>query len=162
MHDLVGAIPYTCVFIFTDGPRPKLLLVHKTHGPSAVRNRWNGVGGVLEYSETIEEGAIRKTEEETGIVLQEENLTHFCTMKLRQRRPVKGGHLGQERPAIVYFFSSVVPEGTKAYRVNDAHEQNRWFFADRLNDVKVVENLRWLVPLAMDRFMYFGEVTLRE
>lgn len=150
------AVPklYVCGFLFHRGA---VLLVEKK-APEWQAGLWNGVGGKVEKDETVQQAIVREFHEETGLETWA-GATHgnpwwhnMCTERYRDDYKVcffRADVLAHEpRP--------LVPER------NDAGEWLQWrslsFLEDSMAKAKVVGNLHWLLPMAMDPRMCTAEL----
>jgi len=98
------------------------------------KGRFNGVGGHIEKGEIPLDAMRREFKEETDLVVR--NWRHFATLKHYSR----GG--------LIYFFVALSDDIYKAITVTD--EPIRIFHVDSLPE-KVMPNLRWLIPMALDK-----------
>lgn len=125
---------YTAGFLFW---KTSVLLVEKTH-PKWQQGLWNAVGGKLHPGESLLQTQCREFREETGLSVPENSWDKFCM------------ELG---PGYVVHFYRTVAESRECPEVppqNDTQEVLRWVQVEDLQGLRVVGNLRWLVPLAQD------------
>lgn len=118
----------------------RVLLVQKKM-PQWQAGLWNGVGGKVETDagEKPINAMTREFNEETGQLTLPGDWTHFCT----EHEPFG---------AVVYFFWARVPSTVTHFETqtrNDADEYLAWWHVD-LQRIRVLGNLHWLVPLALD------------
>ncbi len=124
---------YTVGFIFNED-LSQVLLIKKTH-PDWQKGKLNGVGGKIEPEEKSLECIVREVIEETGCKTNPESWIYFAKIK------------GSEHS--VDFYAHVHKESTDTF-VSLTDEKISWFKSDKLPD-HVIENLRWLIPLAVDK-----------
>lgn len=122
---------YVAGFMFDAGGN--VALVRKLK-PDWQRGLLNGIGGKVERGECIYRAMIREFYEETGF---EHGLwDRFCSIQGENSR--------------VHFFRTVVAELPSFPGFNDVGETIECWYAPALRE-GIVPNLRWLIPLAMDR-----------
>ena len=120
---------YALGFLFRNiAGETEVALMRKTH-PDWQSGKLNGIGGHVERDEEPVETMIREFKEETGA--ETHNWSFFCTMIFEE--------------AIIYCFKSM--ERVEVKTITD--EEVIWFRANWLPD-KVIPNLRWLIPMALD------------
>jgi len=127
-----------CGFLFTG---KMVLLVKKT------RQSWqagllNGVGGVIEDSETPIEAMVREFREETGVLIPSIDWCHFAT----EQEPFG---------AWVYFFTAKLLNARSNFdwpETNDVGEQLQWGHVVDLFRTRnrMIGNLTYLIAMAMD------------
>jgi len=121
-----------------------VLLIHKLRGPSVVRNKLNGIGGNIEVGETPLNAMVREFKEETDIdtTLRQWNYKALMSVPAYQ--------------ANIYVYSTkfVAPIAHKS--MTDEIVSWYWMHNRALN---IVDNLKWLLPLAFDDNVYFAGVT---
>lgn len=109
-----------------------VLCVLKLRGPDRVLNRYNGIGGKIEDGEEAIEAMVREFKEETGIDTSETSWRYFANL---------AGTWGR-----VFFFANY--EGDLEEPIVSPTDE---FVSYRpLDEPKLVDNLRWLIPLALD------------
>lgn len=111
----------------------RVALVTKTH-PEWQKGRINGVGGKIEDGETPEAAMVREAHEEAGIETVVSDWWEVVTM---------------QRPNVeVYFFACTVADEGMIRSMTE--EQVAWYDVQTL-PTNVINNLRWMIPLAIDR-----------
>jgi 8-oxo-dGTP diphosphatase len=113
-----------------------VLLVKKLK-PAWQHGYWNGVGGKIEPNESDAEAMVREFKEETGISTSFLDWTKFCE---------------ESGPPDYHatFFKTRVGAIPGYSDVNDVGEPLSWLTTRSLDNVNVIGNLRWLIPLAQD------------
>jgi 8-oxo-dGTP diphosphatase len=125
---------YVVGFMF-DESKKNIILIRKNK-PLWQKGMLNGVGGKIEIEETPLESMIREFKEETGVVYL--SWDNFLTVQFND--------------CIVYFFKAFDNE---AYSLADTTEEekieklaiNELIFDD------VINNLQWIIPLALDEYV---------
>lgn len=97
-------------------PGPSILLVQRKHGP--FQGKWAFPGGFLEDDEDLPEGAARELEEETGLVLEPEDLEQYRAVGTPGRDP-------RGRTVTVVFIAHLDQE-VQVKGADDAADA-RWF-----------------------------------
>jgi len=121
-------------FLFCGG---HVLLVQKNR-PTWQKDLWNGIGGVVEPGEEPQAAMVREFLEETGLHVPEWQC--FCT----EVEPFG---------ASVHFFRASVdgdPATLLDRQVNDSGEALRFTRTWEENQIDVLGNLHWLIPMARD------------
>jgi 8-oxo-dGTP diphosphatase len=114
-----------------------VVMLQKTHGPGDMAGRFNGIGGHVEENEVSLAAMKREGREELGI---EPDWLPFCTMH------DNGGEW------VCDCFVAVIANDVDLPPVNDAGEsvsEHRPPQLLRRDDIML--NLRWLVPMAMEK-----------
>jgi 8-oxo-dGTP diphosphatase len=120
----------------------QLLLVRKKR-PEWQRGLLNAVGGKIEDGETPEQAMAREFLEETGYSVSQSQFRCFCV----ERHPEYE----------VHFFRTTLSDwecdqcGREG--VNDAGEELRWVHVGSIEancGQRIVGNLHWLIPMALD------------
>ncbi len=124
---------YCCGFLFDDA-LDTVLLIEKKH-PDFMVGLLNGVGGSIEDGETPAQAMLREGEEEVGVLA---DWRPFAIIVVA------------EQDAIVYFFRARSTELLHAAHQCEEEMPFRVSVAILIQQA-VVENLRWLVPMAATR-----------
>lgn len=117
-----------------------VLLVRKKK-PSWQENLYNGVGGKCEGNEAFINAMVREFAEETTVQTKHEDWRPFCT----ETGPGDGDGGYQ-----AMFFKCRVANFQETPVHNDVGEYLLWASTLSLDRVRVIGNLRWLIPLALD------------
>ncbi len=128
-------IPYVVGFAFDEGPYQyriggEVALIRKAR-PDWQRGCLNGIGGHIEEGESSHEAMVREFKEETDVEIVDWNL--FAKL--------------QGKDWSVDFYRAFGIDLTTLKTVTD--EEVLVYPVDRL-PAKVLPNLRWLIPLALD------------
>ncbi|MDX1601535.1 MAG: NUDIX hydrolase [Salinimicrobium sediminis] len=116
------AVTTDCVIFLNEGEGFKVLLVQRNSDP--YRGKWALPGGFLEEEETLEAGAKRELQEETGLKIK----------NLRQLRAFgKPGRDPRGRTISIPFFGEVTSE-EKVKGADDAADA-QWFYLKELPDL---------------------------
>ncbi len=131
---------YVCGFLFNAG-RTRVVLIEKRR-PAWQAGLLNGVGGKIEPGETAVEAMRREFNEEAGIDVK--TWTRFCDLWVP--RPT-----GDDNHAIVHFFVAFAPPHPDVEPAVQSHtdELVRWYEVPDVAEHRRVENLEWLLPLAL-------------
>lgn len=121
-----------------------MLLVRKVKGPEWLRGKWNGVGGKVEGAESQIQCAVRELREETGIMVEKDDLVMI------EHQYFPSGRYQQDH---VWWYALRSPFlGLPANGANDVGEPLSWwpvdyalgeFFVDKL-----CPNIEYLIPKA--------------
>ena len=143
-------VAYVCGFLFW---REEVLLVRKTR-PAWQAGLLNGVGGHVEGGETWARAMRREFWEETGLDVSE-NLTETA--------PIWHRFVSEVGPDyVVHFFKArALPTDPRPAvpAANDSGEELKWVnlhdleenqLAGSANELRMVGNLHWLLPMATD------------
>jgi 8-oxo-dGTP diphosphatase len=124
---------YVCGFCFDNDFR-QVALIWKNK-PAWQKGKLNGIGGKIEPNETPLQAMRREFKEETGVfVAQWKPLIQLS---------------GNDW--IVCFFCSVAAEKDFEYIKSTEDEEVSKIPVDSFDDFAHIENLRWLIPFAIDR-----------
>lgn len=124
---------YVCGFLFY---RDTVVLIRKAR-PEWQRGRLNGVGGKVEPHEHPDDAMAREFREETGI---QEHIVwkRFCELK------VLGGS--------VFFYRAFVNKWRRMRPEKDSGEEPfRYKVSEVLESDKLIDNLKYLIPMALDK-----------
>jgi 8-oxo-dGTP diphosphatase len=132
-------------FLFTDDYR-KVATIRKAR-PEWQKGKLNGVGGKVEPGETPYQAMCREWTEESGLV-SPPNWREYCCLDW------KGGR--------VYFFEAYSAWECNGFRYKDVDEVVNWFAINDDLYRETIPNLRWLIPLAMDKDNVVAEVKERD
>lgn len=129
---------YVNGFCFSsDGTR--VVLIKKTHPPK-LANRYNGIGGKVELSDdTLRAAMSREFFEEAGVATDPADWYEFLVMRT--------GALCARHT--VHFFIMKSDEVLSSVKTM-TDELVRVVNVCDLSDVDVLDNLKWIVPLALD------------
>lgn len=127
---------YSLGFIF-NANRSKVLLVHKLN-PEWQRGKLNGIGGKCEPGEDALSCMVRETFEESALEISAKQWTRLGVMT--------GLNWSTEVFACTY-------DGDESDARKNDKEEVEWFWINEL-PANVISNLRWLIPLALDKLEY--------
>lgn len=133
---------YNLGFVFTPD-FSKVLLIHKNR-PDWQIGKLNGLGGKQEPGETALEGMVRELEEETGLSIAAEQWAEV-------------GSIGSDEWSVAVFTAIWSGELAAAQTMTD--ETVEWFATNAL-PTNVIDNLRWLIPLAANKLQAVDELAL--
>ncbi len=108
----------------------RVLLVKRAHPP--LQAQWSIPGGVLEVGELIREAAVREAREETGLIVEPEDLLGVYDRVLRNPEERVQYHY-----VLIDFFCRRV--GGELLAASDAAEV-RWFAREELPALKLAED----------------------
>lgn len=135
---------YSCGFLFRETGTEVLLILKQR--PDWQRGRFNGVGGKMEPGETPMACMEREFMQEAGSYV-ETGWREFCALKFR------GG--------IVHFFVGYMTPGMAEPKTM-TDEKVEWVDAEQVHSLfnagGLIQNLIWLLPLALDKDKCFAEV----
>ena len=126
-------IRYVVGFLFNKD-KSKVVLIEKNR-PEWQKGYSNGVGGKIEEGETPEMAMVREFEEEAGLKI--ETWTSFCEIKDVNENYVVHFFYAIHEP--IDDVESKTDEKLKIVNVYDLYFE------------QVIENLRWLIPMCLDR-----------
>lgn len=125
--------------------RDSVLLIHKKKGPSYVVGKLNGVGGKIEKDETVKTAMSREFMEETGVETWPSAWNSVAVMK-------GDANDGNEYELnILYAFLPDVTDFENIKNPEKTGEELEWIPLDNLSSFGIVENLKWIIPLTLDR-----------
>lgn len=127
-------ISFVCGFAF-DIKGESVVLIEKNR-PSALAGMHNGVGGRIEFDERPQDAMAREFYEETGLIVT--NWAQFAQiMYLRDK-------------LIIHFFFTYLQNLSENYRLTKTTDETpNWVKISDLNNVNVVPDLKWLIPMAL-------------
>ena len=114
------AVTTDCVVFGMEASKLSVLLIERGNEP--YKGCWAFPGGFMNIDESAEEGALRELNEETGLVLKQEQLRQFGAFTAVNRDP-------RERVITIAFY--VLIEKTEVQGGDDA-AQARWFPLDEI------------------------------
>lgn len=121
---------YVAGLLFRDN-KSQVALVEKTR-PEWQKGKFNAIGGKVEPDETADEAMAREFLEETG--------AHVTDWRFA------GVLSGAE--FIVQFYVSFSGD---LYDLKTIEEEKiGWYAVDKVFDMPIIHNLRWLIPMALD------------
>jgi 8-oxo-dGTP diphosphatase len=131
---------YVCGFLF-DEDLQHVVLIWKEK-PDWQKGKLNGVGGKIEPHEIdkLYLAMIREFKEETGLDIQQ--WSELISARGDDWR--------------VYFYYAVSKDAV--YVETREAEEVAFIPVDRLDDFAHIENLRWLIPLAIDKIKNFSGI----
>lgn len=133
-----GLTPYVAGFMFST---PTFVALIRKRRPSWQAGRYNAIGGKVELYETPAEAMVREFKEETSYESSLDDWRLFC----RLTHPHRGGY--------VYFFVASFDKA-KGVVQQTTDELVDWIHIPTLFDgvarEKMIPNLRWLIPMAID------------
>ena len=96
---------------------------------------FNGIGGKIEDNELPEKAMVREFQEETGVLITSDKWSVFGEFKTKKY--------------LVYCFKTFSDEIHNIRTMTD--EPVNYFTLDELDKIKMMPNLKWLIPLALDK-----------
>lgn len=130
---------YTIGFLFSEDEK-KVALIRKIQ-PSWQKNKLNGPGGKIEEGESPKAAMIREFKEETGVYI--ENWREFCVLS----------GTDWQLHAFSAFSNDIFNVKTQE------SEQIGIFNVNALSQENTIDNLRWLIPMALDQNNVYAIVT---
>jgi len=137
---------YVCGFLF-DTEKKYVVLIKKLKGPPNNIGRLNGIGGTIEPGEFWCEAMSREFHEEAGARIDPAAWTRLC------------GLLGSNDGGWYVTFCYATVPGDIINSVRTMEEEPVLILpVDRLAGLPVVDNLRWLIPMAFDPYKPHGDL----
>lgn len=102
--------------------KDKILLVQRSRNASFAPQYFSIIGGSLEHNETFRQAAVREVAEETGLHINEENLSFIHTFY----RP------GTKSEFVAHLFACDRWDGVPENREPEKHEQIIWASLNKL------------------------------
>ena len=131
-------IQYVAGFVFNPD-KTKVALILKNR-PQWQKGRLNGIGGKIESHETPISAMVREFEEEAGVLIPADQWRHFCT--------VNGINWD------VNFF-----EACGDYAIfSHTDERIDWYSIHHIRNYDHVEQLNWIIHLALDHQAKMTEI----
>ncbi len=116
----------------------KIVLIKK-NTPDWQKGFFNGIGGSIEKGESPEHAIVREFEEETGVKTKQADWKLFAIIEKKMHYKV-------------YFFRSFTDDMLSAKTVEK--EEVSIYDINNL-PAKVIPNLRWLIPISLDKEVNF-------
>ncbi len=129
-----------CVGFLFSVDRTKVVLIEKNR-PEWQKGFLNGIGGKIEPNENLLKCMIREFEEETGLQI----LSWYLFSKLE---------VGDD---IVYFFRAFNSNINNVKTIES--EIVGIYEVSKINELKIIDNLSWLIPMALDKCIKYSEVS---
>lgn len=132
--------------------RDKVLLLLKKKGPVYVVGKLNGVGGKIEEGENVISAMAREFGEETGVETWPSLWSHAAVMygDASEGNDYELNILFTYLPDVGEFDNIKNPESTG--------EDLSWIELDGFENRGIVENLKWIIPLCLDRTTPFLKI----
>ena len=131
---------YVCGFCFS--PDLDLVALIKKNKPDWQIDQLNGIGGKIEEGELPSQAMVREFREETGVTILEDDWKDLGVLKNDEWQ--------------VFFYFAVSPQiPDKLESLTD--EEVMAVHVKNLNNLPVIPNLRWLIPMALDPNHQFFE-----
>lgn len=131
---------YVVGFMFTKDGKSVVLI--EKQKPDWQKGCLNGVGGKIEGTEWSEDAMIREFREETGV--HHTAWHQFCHLKL------EGG-------GSVYCYRAFSDDSFQRAETKEAEKIGKFAVSD-LTILNTIENLQWLIPMALDPNKIYTEV----
>lgn len=127
---------YVAGFLGVNGPSGSVVLIKKNK-PEWQVGLLNGVGGKIKRGEKPSRAMHREFYEETGL-----NISDWIPFLI-----LDGPGLFPKWR--VYFFKKMM-EGRKLQLWQMTGEKVAWFSAKNIQNLKTIDNLKWIVPMALN------------
>jgi len=124
---------YVVGFLFNND-MTKIVLIHKNR-PEWQVGKLNGIGGKIEENESSYNAMIREFKEETSLLIN--NWKSFCQLS----------DINKKHEIIFYYALSDNISDVKT--ITD--EKVEIFNIDDLYKLSVIDNLKWIIPLCIDK-----------
>ena len=133
---------YTAVLVFKRMDALVALVRKESQKLPHLNMRWNGIGGKIEIGESPVGSAIRELREETGIIVEKDNMVIIE----HQRLDILTDHEHH-----IYWYAARVPNMTDLPPANDVGELLKWVPVKWVLDgaLELCPNLDYLVPKAI-------------
>lgn len=130
---------YVVGFMFSEDEKEVLLIEKQT--PAWQKGFLNGIGGKLEEGESAAKAMVREFQEETGL-----------HTKLTDWQPFVRIYVGEQ--ACIDFYSY---HSNKLYTAKTIEQEVVSHYLVQNLPKNVMPNLRWLIPLSLDKKVSFEE-----
>jgi 8-oxo-dGTP diphosphatase len=124
---------YSLGFIF-NASLNKVLLMHRIK-PEWQKGKINGIGGKVEEHESALSSMVRETQEETALTIKENEWQYIANLSSPE--------------FFTEVFACIYP-GNIADAKSLEEQKIEWFSLDKLPS-NMINNLRWLIPLSLDK-----------
>lgn len=125
---------YVVGFLFNDDMN-KVALIYKNR-PDWQIGKLNGIGGHIEENELPYSAMVREFTEETGVKI--DKWISFCQLSgINEKYEVDFFYATSDR---IFDVNSITDEKVEIFDV------------DQLNNLPVIDNLKWLIPMCLDRY----------
>lgn len=121
---------YVLGFLFN--PRGDIVWLIRKARPEWQAGFFNGIGGKVEVGEVPLHAMVREFAEETGVLLEGADWTPFCIM--------------EGTDFIVHCFKAFNEAVPQTITDETVASESVW----KLNQIPLIPNVNWLVPLALD------------
>lgn len=136
-------VNYVVGLIF-DEAGTKILLIKKNK-PKDLAGMLNGIGGKIEPNESVKSAVMREVWEEAGWKIVPQEWEYFLKLTAYYVDEIRG----------LYFFRTFQPKIEPGLFEQKTAEELFIVPVGGMMGHKVVPNLRWIVPLALDRTIVF-------
>lgn len=124
-------IRYVCGFCIS--PNKRLVALIEKQKPKWQKGKWNGIGGKIEDGELPDEAMTREFREETGVHFQPRRWIEIVTLR------------GDDWECTFFYLFDL-----KVLKVKTMEKERVMVHDPMKLPEKIVFNLHWLIPLAMD------------
>lgn len=138
-------IQYVAGFMFS--PNFKNVLLIEKNKPKWQEGKYNAIGGKIEADETAVSAMVREFREECGLDTEEKDWNLYCCIS------------GDGYKVYFYWATSEIWSGYESKTTEEVFD----LYVDHLYEVrgKLIKNLKWLIPLAIDKAnSYSGNIEL--
>lgn len=134
---------YVVGFMFNED-MSEVALIHKQN-PEWQRDLMNGIGGKIEENETPASAMKREFREEARLITRDFDWKEYVVLEGKESR--------------VHFFYSILPKNKFSQIATKDYEIVETILVSRLDLYKVIENLKWLIPMAIWINNQFSPIT---
>lgn len=121
-------------FVIHDG---KILLLHRQDSDDLQPNVWGLPAGKREEGESIQEGIIREIQEETGLVIPDQNITFHDSLHVRY----------PEYDFLYHSFSTAYAEKPEIILSPTEHKDYKWVTPQEALQMKLITDLDACIKL---------------